>query len=125
MLELGTKEFTVRNIIASLLVKEGLDTSYVYAKFFDLYFIEDLLVQHRDLEDYDLKELTKKELSYLVQLDWNNLKTTNSFRQELIKRINKEKNWGVAFPTQHYRKELIKKWNIMKLEDNDALKKNK
>lgn len=89
MLELETKEFTVRNIIASLLVKEGLNTSYVYAKFFDLYFIEDLLVQHRDLEDYDLKELTKKELSYLVQLDWNNLKTTNSFRQEIMKRINK------------------------------------
>ena len=88
MLELETKEFTVRNIIASLLVKEGLDTSYVYAKFFDLYFIEDLLVQHRDLEDYDLKELTRKELSYLVQLDWNNLKTTNLFRQEMEKRSN-------------------------------------
>ena len=88
MLELGTKEFTVRNIIASLLVKEGLETSYVYAKFFDLYFIEDLLVQHKDLEDYDLRELTKKELSYLVQLDWNNLKTTNLFRQEMEKRSN-------------------------------------
>ena len=92
MLELETKEFTVRNIIASLLVKEGLETSYVYAKFFDLYFIEDLLVQHKDLEDYDLKELTKKELSYLVQLEWNNLKTTNSFRQELIKRTNEKIN---------------------------------
>lgn len=88
MLELGTKEFTVRNIIASLLVKEGLNTSYVYAKFFDLYFIEDLLVQHKDLEDYSLKELTKKELSYLIQLDWNNLKTTNLFRQEMEKRSN-------------------------------------
>lgn len=88
MLELGKEEFTVRNIIASLLVKEGLDTSYVYAKFFDLYFIEDLLVQHKDLEDYNLKELTKKELSYLVQLDWNNLKTTNLFRQEMEKRSN-------------------------------------
>ena len=88
MLELETKEFTVRNIIASLLVKEGLDTSYVYAKFFDLYFIENLLVQHKDLEDYDLKELTKKELSYLIQLDWNNLKTTNLFRQEMEKRSN-------------------------------------
>ena len=88
MLELGTKEFTVRNIIASLLVKDGLETSYVYAKFFDLYFIEDLLVQHKDLEDYDLRELTKKELSYLVQLDWNNLKTTNLFRQEMEKRSN-------------------------------------
>ena len=92
MLELETKEFTVRNIIAGLLVKEGLDTSYVYAKFFDLYFIEDLLVQHTDLENYDLKELTKKELSYLVQLEWNNLKTTNSFRQELIKRTNEKIN---------------------------------
>ena len=90
MLELETKEFTIRNIIASLLVKEGLETSYVYAKFFDLYFIEDLLVQHRDLEDYDLKELTKKELYYLMQLEWNNLKTTNSFRQELIKRTNEK-----------------------------------
>lgn len=88
MLELGKEEFTVRNIIASLLVKEGLDTSYVYAKFFDLYFVEDLLVQHKDLEDYSLKELTKKELSYLVQLDWNNLKTTNLFRQEMEKRSN-------------------------------------
>ena len=88
MLELETKEFTVRNIIASLLVKEGLNTSYVYAKFFDLYFIEDLLVQHKDLEDYSLKELTKKELSYLIQLDWNNLKTTNLFRQEMEKRSN-------------------------------------
>ena len=88
MLELGKEEFTVRNIIASLLVKEGLDTSYVYAKFFDLYFIEDLLVQHKDLEDYSLKELTKKELSYLIQLDWNNLKTTNLFRQEMEKRSN-------------------------------------
>ena len=88
MLELETKEFTVRNVIASLLVKEGLDTSYVYAKFFDLYFIEDLLVQHKDLEDYSLKELTKKELSYLVQLGWNNLKTTNLFRQEMEKRSN-------------------------------------
>ena len=88
MLELGKEEFTVRNIIASLLVKEGLDTSYVYAKFFDLYFVEDLLVQHKDLEDYNLKELTKKELSYLIQLDWNNLKTTNLFRQEMEKRSN-------------------------------------
>ena len=88
MLELGKKEFTVRNIIASLLVKEGLETSYAYAKFFDLYFIEDLLVQHKDLEDYSLKELTKKELSYLIQLDWNNLKTTNLFRQEMEKRSN-------------------------------------
>ena len=88
MLELGKEEFTVRNIIASLLVKEGLDTSYVYAKFFDLYFIEDLLVQHKDLEDYSLKELTKKELSYLIQLNWNNLKTTNLFRQEMEKRSN-------------------------------------
>ena len=88
MLELETKEFTVRNIIASLLVKEGLNTSYVYAKFFDLYFVEDLLVQHTDLENYDLRELTKKALSYLVQLEWNNLKTTNSFRQEFIKRTN-------------------------------------
>ena len=88
MLELGKEEFTVRNIIASLLVKEGLDTSYVYAKFFDLYFVEDLLVQHKDLEDYSLKELTKKELSYLVQLNWNNLKTTNLFRQEMEKRSN-------------------------------------
>ena len=88
MLELGKEEFTVRNIIASLLVKEGLDTSYVYAKFFGLYFVEDLLVQHKDLEDYSLKELTKKELSYLVQLDWNNLKTTNLFRQEMEKRSN-------------------------------------
>ena len=88
MLKKKKKEFTVRNIIASLLVKEGLDTSYVYAKFFDLYFVEDLLVQHKDLEDYSLKELTKKELSYLVQLDWNNLKTTNLFRQEMEKRSN-------------------------------------
>ena len=88
MLELETKEFTVWNIIASLLVKEGLNTSYVYTKFFYLYFVEDLLVQHTDLENYDLRELTKKELSYLVQLEWNNLKTTNSFRQELIKRTN-------------------------------------
>ena len=88
MLELGKEEFTVRNIIARLIVKEGLDTSYVYAKFFDLYFIEDLLVQHKDLEDYSLKELTKKELSYLIQLDWNNLKTTNLFRQEMEKRSN-------------------------------------
>ena len=92
MLELGTKKFTVRNVIAGLLVREGLDTSYVYAKFFDLYFIEDLLVQHRDLEDYSLKELTKKELYYLMQLEWNNLKTTNSFRQELIKRTNEKIN---------------------------------
>ena len=92
MLELETKEFTVRNIFASLLLKEGLNTSYVYAKFFDLYFVEDLLVQHTDLENYDLRELTKKELSYLVQLEWNNLKTTNSFRQELIKKKNEKIN---------------------------------
>ena len=92
MLKLETKEFTVMNIIASLLVKEGLNTSYVYVKFFYLYFVEDLLVQHTDLENYDLRELTKKELSYLVQLEWNNLKTTNSFRQELIKRTNEKIN---------------------------------
>ena len=88
MLELGKKEFTVRNIIASLLVKEGLETSYAYAKFFDLYFVEDLLVQHKDLEDYNLREIPVHELVYLAQLDWNNLKTTNLFRQEMEKRSN-------------------------------------
>ena len=85
MLELETKEFTVRNIIASLLVKEGLDTSYVYAKFFDLYFVEDLLVQHKDLEDYNLREIPVHELVYLAQLDWNNLKTKALFHEVLEK----------------------------------------
>ena len=85
MLELGKEEFTVRNIIASLLVKEGLDTSYVYAKFFDLYFIEDLLVKHKDLEDYNLKEITVNELTYLAQLEWSNLKTKALIHEALAK----------------------------------------
>ena len=42
----------------------------------------------RLLKDDITIKLTKKELSYLVQLNWNNLKTTNLFRQEMEKRSN-------------------------------------
>ena len=71
MFELSNEEICIRTFIASLLLIEGHDLSYAFAKYFEDYHQPDLLTRPSDYKMYNFQELSLKELQSLNVLDFS------------------------------------------------------